>query len=401
MALTNTQLKNLHGKKDKACTLPDRQGLSAVISPLGHIIFQYRFRWINKQARMKLGTYPAFSLDKARATVIEYKSLLEQGYDPRQHKQRLLAKNQQALTVKDGLEYWLENHAKTKRSDYIKLLPLFKKYVYTQVGKFTLDTMKMCHWDLVFENPELLKHPVQAGKLLGLLQTAMRFLLHKHKAECVTLETLRVRDVGEVAAKGQRHLLDHELGQLWRFVNGKDEHLENNRWKLKKRTLIIVKLIMAFGDRTKELRIANKSDFNLEQGIWTVTNAKAKNTIIRPIHASLFNDIKDLIAMHPHTPLLLPPTNKPYSLTPVTSGALVGIPKLINKRLKLDDWAMHDLRRTIKTHMRNLGVERDVTEKILGHVQKGVDGNYDLHGYLDEQLAAYTLWIDHLDGLIE
>jgi hypothetical protein len=30
--------------------------------------------------------------------------------------------------------------------------------------------------------------------------------------------------------------------------------------------------------------------------------------------------------------------------------------------------------------------------------KKGVDGNYDLHGYLDEQLAAYTLWIDHLDS---
>jgi len=30
----------------------------------------------------------------------------------------------------------------------------------------------------------------------------------------------------------------------------------------------------------------------------------------------------------------------------------------------------------------------------------GVDGNYDLHDYLDEQSAAYDLWIGHLDGLV-
>ena len=60
---------------------------------------------------------------------------------------------------------------------------------------------------------------------------------------------------------------------------------------------------------------------------------------------------------------------------------------------------MHDLRRTIKTHMRKLKVERDVTEKILGHAKKGVDCNYDHHDYLDEQLTAYDKWIKHLGGL--
>lgn len=400
MALTKTQLKNLHGKKGNACTIPDGQALSAVVSPLGNVIFQYRFRWLGKQAKMKLGTYPAFSLDDARAKIIEYKSLLEQGYDPRQHKKNTITENQTALTVFEGLQYWLNNYAKDNRSDHDKLIALFNSYVHPKIGKLPLNSMKMAHWDLVFENAELKKSPVQSGRLLGTLQTAMRFLLKKGKAECLTLELLRVKDVGKAPAKAERYLLDHEVGKLWRFVNGSEQPLMNNRRKMNKRTLLIVKLIMAFGDRTKELRTAYKKDFNLEQGIWTIKGSKAGNTIIRPIHQSLIGDIKEIIDMHPHTAILLPPTSKPYSTVPVGGSALGGIPKLINKRLGLDDWAMHDLRRTIKTHMIKLKVDRNVTEKVLGHTMKGVDGNYDKHDYLDEQLAAYDLWLGHLNGLV-
>jgi len=60
---------------------------------------------------------------------------------------------------------------------------------------------------------------------------------------------------------------------------------------------------------------------------------------------------------------------------------------------------MHDLRRTIKSHMVRLNIDEGVTEKVLGHVQQGTNANYNRHDYLVEQLAAYDVWITHLNSL--
>lgn len=395
MALTPTKLNKLNGKKNKDCTIPDGQSLSAVVSPQGKIIFQYRFRWLTKQAKMKLGTYPAMSIDAARARVLEYKGLLEQGLDPRQHQQLQIKKNQSSLSVKEALEFWLEKKAKT-RSDYNKLEPLFERYVYSFVGSMPLVKTTMEHWDLVFENPKLQQYPVQAGSLLGLLQRAFRYVSRKHKGTCLVLESLCVEDVGKAPEKCERYLHDHELGKVWDFVNGNGD---NNKYPISRRNLIVIKLIMAFGDRTKELRTANKSDFDLVNGIWTIKDSKAGISIIRPIHDDVISDLQELIAMYPKTKILLPPMTKPESKTPVSGQSLVGIPSRVSSRLGLAKWNMHDLRRTIKTHMLKLKIDEGVTEKVLGHTLKGTDANYNKHNYLDEQLAAYDKWLGHLNGL--
>ena len=39
----------------------------------------------------------------------------------------------------------------------------------------------------------------------------------------------------------------------------------------------------------------------------------------------------------------------------------------------------HDLRSTMKSHMRALGVPRDISEMCLNHKLSGVEGIYDRH----------------------
>ncbi|MBO9492059.1 integrase family protein [Endozoicomonas sp. G2_1] len=401
MKITESRLNKLWQKEGKGCTIGDGNGLTVVVSPKGKIIFSLRFKWIDSPAKMKLGTYPAYSLDEARADTLQYKRMLEQGQDPRQHKKLKIRENQTAFTVKDGLQYWLDNYAKKNRkSDFDKLAPLFERYVYRHVGNLPLEKTTMQDWDQVFDNPALVKHPVQAGRLLGILQTALRFVNKKHKGECLVLESLKVNDVGKHPEKCDRYLLDHELGLLWRFVNEDTTlALHNNKRPMGRRNLLITKLIIAFGDRTGELRTAQKTDFDLMNGIWSVPDSKNKSTIIRPIHESLKPDIQALIDLYPDTGTLIPPSDKPHSREPVSGQSLVGIPVTINKRLCLDKWNMHDLRRTIDTHMAKLGIDDVVTEKILGHKLKGIKGNYQKHDYIAEQLEAYNTWINYLDGL--
>lgn len=53
-------------------------------------------------------------------------------------------------------------------------------------------------------------------------------------------------------------------------------------------------------------------------------------------------------------------------------------------------WVIHDLRRSAKTLMARAGVRPDISERVLGHTIKGVEGVYDVHDYRDEKADALT-----------
>jgi hypothetical protein len=60
-------------------------------------------------------------------------------------------------------------------------------------------------------------------------------------------------------------------------------------------------------------------------------------------------------------------------------------------------WVIHDLRRTARSLLSRAGVRPDISERVLGHVIRGVEGVYDRHGYDDEKADA----LNRLARLIE
>ncbi len=71
---------------------------------------------------------------------------------------------------------------------------------------------------------------------------------------------------------------------------------------------------------------------------------------------------------------------------------------LVCRGRNLDDWVVHDLRRSMATHMERIGIEPHVIEVCLGHVLKGVAATYRQYGYLPEKAAALQAWADELQG---
>lgn len=70
-------------------------------------------------------------------------------------------------------------------------------------------------------------------------------------------------------------------------------------------------------------------------------------------------------------------------------------------RLPVIDWAPHDLRRTGRTMLAALGCPDEVGEAILGHMQPGVRGLYNVHRYDAERrtwLTRLAARLEQLDG---
>ena len=80
------------------------------------------------------------------------------------------------------------------------------------------------------------------------------------------------------------------------------------------------------------------------------------------------------------------------------SKARARLDPLIVHRLghPLSPWVVHDLRRSMATHLQRIGVEPHIIEVCLGHALKGVAGPYRQYGYLPEKARALQVWADEL-----
>ena len=72
-------------------------------------------------------------------------------------------------------------------------------------------------------------------------------------------------------------------------------------------------------------------------------------------------------------------------------------------RAAIDDWILHDLRRTAATGMARLNIPPHVVDKILNHVSgsiRGVAAVYNRYSYLEERQAALEAWSRHVESIV-
>jgi integrase len=71
--------------------------------------------------------------------------------------------------------------------------------------------------------------------------------------------------------------------------------------------------------------------------------------------------------------------------------------KILGRPMKR--FALHDFRRTVRTHLPRLGVTDVVAELVLGHALKGLQARYNVYGYADEKRDALERWAGELLGM--
>lgn len=80
---------------------------------------------------------------------------------------------------------------------------------------------------------------------------------------------------------------------------------------------------------------------------------------------------------------------KSYDPHIVESTLPVALAKLRPHLHGIDNFTIHDFRRTARTHLASLGVDPIVAERCLNHRIKGVEGIYNRHQYFDERKKHY------------
>lgn len=70
--------------------------------------------------------------------------------------------------------------------------------------------------------------------------------------------------------------------------------------------------------------------------------------------------------------------------------------RLLDVASGTSDWHLHDLRRTCRSKLAELGVSREVARRVIGHSVDQLDAIYDRFSYAEKKAQALALLADHL-----
>jgi len=382
MALTDSKLKAmLKGHEDKTPRkVADRDGLGVLWRPSGVVSWVFRYRWAGKAQNVTLGQYPALPLAAARAKAAQCKAWLAGDRDPATEIKLDRDEKRAPVTVRDALGYWVENYAKQRRKNYERLELQLEKWIYPRIGDLPLADCETRHWLAVFDVYRAVS-PVGSGYGLQMCKQALKFCRVRRYALEGTraLEDLTITDAGERQGKRDRVLTLEELRDVWSWCS----EPTTNRYYGN-----LVALVVAFGARTQEVRLSRPGEWDLDAGAWTVPaeHSKSGSKIIRPIPSEVRPLVEILIAEKGE--YLLGELKTPEAV------AMAG--RRIAGRLGHPAWTLHDLRRSMATHLTAKGVAPHVIELMLGHTLPGVAAHYIHDCRLEEQREAQKIWLGAL-----
>ena len=134
---------------------------------------------------------------------------------------------------------------------------------------------------------------------------------------------------------------------------------------------------------------------------WTIPKERTKNGIAHQVPISPW--VRSILTNLPRfdgSPFVLS-TNGKTSISGY-SKAKAALDRAIteaNGGESIPPWRMHDLRRSMASHLARLQVQLPVVEKLLNHTSgsfAGVAGVYQRHDFTDEKRVALEVWATHL-----
>jgi integrase len=158
-----------------------------------------------------------------------------------------------------------------------------------------------------------------------------------------------------------------------------------------------LQLLILTGQRRNEVAGMRWSELDLDKGLWTLPDTRAKNNKKHelPLSQAAINIIRALPRVK-NVDFVFSTTGKAHvtGFTPFKAR--------LDKLVAFSDWRLHDIRRTVASGMARLGITLPVIEKVLNHASgsfAGIVAVYQRHSFNDEKRAALESWARFVESL--
>ena len=386
MTLTDLQVRKMTPKNHRF-ELLDGDGLYIRIMPTGRKSWVFRYNFEGTPRRMTLGSYPALTLAEAREKHAQAVQEVQKGIDPGAKALMEKAKRKAAPTFKDLLEeFWtLELSLQTSGKERKRLIEkdALKPWEKRKVASITRR-------DAVLLLDGVRKRaPVTANRVQGILVRMFNFASERGIIEHSPLTGMKRAKEKSRA----RVLTDDEIKALWNALD-----LERKDIDIYRPTKLALKLILLTGQRPGE--VSSMSWADIEGDWWTIPEGKSKTEGNRvPILPMVRRVLEEAESYSRGTPFVFESSYKEGN--PLTVKALSNAIRRHREEIGIPErFTPHDLRRTLRTRLAELGIDDIVAEKVLGHKLQGMLAIYNRHGYEQEKTQALQKWESKLKKIL-
>jgi len=344
------------------------------------------------------------TLASAREVHARAMQALAKGIDPGAMEQEEKAKRKEEPTFKELLEeFWITELSKTpsgkaRRSLIEKdALPAWAsrkvKFIKRRDAVILLDGVRD-------------RAPITANRLQSVLVRMFNFASERGIIDFPLLAGLK----REKEKSRARVLTDAEIKKLWQGLD-----LENKAIDIYAPSKLALKMILLSGQRPGE--VCGMAFDELSEDRWTIPESRTKNGEVQEVpltammqeiieRARVYAGESRFVFTSPRSPLYnfkKPKIAKPKEVDlPLSRLALSRALQRHCVDMEIENpFTPHDLRRTLRTRLAELGVSDIVAERVLGHKLQGMLAIYNRHDYAVEKRQALERWEARLREILE
>lgn len=358
------------------------------------VAFEYRYRSGERTRSISVGNWPDSTLRAIRKQRDAYRIEVDQGRDPLDAKKiadlaakadaaEALAREQarldaiatanQRMTVSELFDRWEKSALKKRKDGGAEVRRMFEKDVLPELGVVAVEDIKKRHIAAMLDKTKERGVGRMVNLLLSLTRQMFRYALSRDWIEADPTASLKKADFGGKEVERERVLSEAEITEL---------HAKLPAARFAPTTEAALWIMLSTCCRVGELSKAEWCDLDLDGRKWRIPPANAKNGRENIIALSDFaaTQFEALQAMQTSRRWIFPDRTDERHVCEKTIAKQVRdrqrtapmtrrSKKVATMVLAGGEWTPHDLRRTGATIMGELGVDGDVIERCLNHVE--------------------------------
>lgn len=369
----------------------DEKGLFLLLTPAGGKWWRLKYRFGGKEKLLSLGTYPDIGLKQARERRDEARQLLAKGIDP--GAERKAAKRAGAEAAANTFEAiareWMATRGKEWSASYAgKTEAALTRHAFGAIGAQPITSLTAPDLLAVLRAIEKRGTVDMAHRIAQHCGAIFRFAVATGRASFDPMPSLR----GALATVAQEHfaaLTDPtEFAQLLRDIDA---------YRGEATTKAAIQMLALTFQRTKEVRFAEWSQFDIEARLWRIPAEvmKMREAHVVPLSSQALAVLDALRPLTGAGRLVFPSTTNRER--PISENTCVYALARMGYKGRMTG---HGFRSVASTLLNEHGFRHDVIERQLAHVEKNtVRAAYNRAEYLPERRAMMQGWADYLDGI--
>ena len=353
-------------------------GFGVRIGHGGRRAFMMMTRVDGRQRRYTVGTYPAMSLADAREQARKIMRDAAKGIDPKERDARARQEAERARRRTFGAvaEEFMEDHAKhlRTRDELQRMLNrnLLPTWASMPISHITRSDVR----ELIREKTHT--SPIAANRVLALVRKIFNWALD----EDIITASPAVRLKAHPENERERVLNEEEIRDFWRAC----EQMGHPFGPL-------FRLLLVTAQRRSETSEIRWSDIQDNDWLLPGERTKTGRGHLVPLSSLALEILQDV----PETGAYVFSSGMRGD-NPVSGWSKAK--RRCNELSGIADWRLHDLRRTVATGMRSLGIDRLIVSKVLNHAEAGITRVYDRYAADPEKRHAMAAWANKIEGIL-